>query len=193
MSTPWIAAFAFLWLAVIAVGVVMLGTLRRITSVLERAESQLEAEAVGVRPMSVLPSFELYDASGDLVTSESLIREPTILLFMESGCSPCRQLALALEGFDDTVDGVPFVVVLDDSPNARQVPIPPDIRVMYEREGAVSGLFESAITPQAFVIDVGGVVLDRKRPRNRLDLRELAWLQREGGATTTTRIPESAA
>jgi hypothetical protein len=186
MTTPWLVAFTLLWAFVILVAFVLVGALRRVTNVLEKAETQLAAEGSGVGVMTVVPEFELYRRDGTTISSAELVVEPTIVLFMESSCRPCKQLAVDLDGFDDKVDEVPFVVVLDDTQPAREFPISPGVRVLYERGHAVSDLFQSVVTPQAFVLDVGGVVLDRKRPRDYSALRQMAWWQREGGAPKTS-------
>jgi hypothetical protein len=188
VTTPWIVAFGLLWALVVLVVFVLVGVLRRVTNVLETAESQLTSDGSGASVMSRIPDFELYDRNGIGASSLELITEPTIVLFLESACRPCKQLAIDLDGIGESLDAVPLIVVLDDTDQGRQFPLPASVHALYDRDHVVADLFQSVVTPQAFVVDVGGLILDRKRPRGRSDLRQMAWWQREGSAPSLSSL-----
>lgn len=186
MSAPWIAAFVALWISLLLLAVILLGVLRRITGVLERAEAAISdagggIDLGGVAPGSVVSPFELRDADGRTVTSAEVITEPTILVFMSSRCGPCKALSRELGGAGATIDGLAFFVVMDDSDDGRRFTVPPSVPIVYQLDGAVSAIFQQRSTPQAFVIDQGGFVLDRAIPNSLEDLRSLAAKQKGGG------------
>jgi hypothetical protein len=184
MSAPWIAAFVALWLVVVLVVVVVLGFLRRATSVLEVAEQRLASvlrsgiDLGGVAPGSIMSLFELRDRTGTTVSSDTLIDEPTLLLFLSPNCAPCKRLVAELRGTD--IDGLPFVVVLEDTAGAGEYPLADDVRLLFQTGQSVSQLFESTVTPQAFVVDIGGFVLERVIPNSLADLRQVALRQKGG-------------
>jgi hypothetical protein len=182
VSAPWVAAFAALWLVTLLNTALVLGGLRRIGNVLERAEARLPAEepTFGKAIGSAVDPFHLVDESGADVPWDEFVREPTILLFMSTGCVACTDLAARLRDVDEQVDGVPLVVVMDDSPEARRELLPAGLRVLYQRDGAASRALENRATPQAYVLDPSGVVLSRGVPTGLDDLHDLARFQRGG-------------
>jgi hypothetical protein len=184
VSTPWVAAFAALWLVTLLNTAVVLGGLRRIANVLERAEARLPGAepALGAEVGSAVDPFLLFDENGDDVAWEEFVREPTILLLMSPHCVACRNLAEHLVGPRKHVRGVPLVVVMDDSPEGRREPLPPGLNVLYQRDGAATQALRNRATPQAYVLDRSGVVLSRRVPATLGDLRDLAWFQQKGGA-----------
>jgi thiol-disulfide isomerase/thioredoxin len=182
VSAPWVAAFATLSLVTLLNTAVVLGGLRRIASVLERAEASAPREepVFGAAVGSAVDPFDLVDESGRTVPWRELVREPTILLLMSSGCAACAALAEHLEDVREEVDGVPLVVVLDESGEASRERLPSGPRVLYQRDGAATRALDNRATPQAYVLDPSGVVLGRRVPATLDDLRDLARLQRSG-------------
>jgi hypothetical protein len=189
MSVPWITAFAILWLLVMLLGFSVVGVMRRAIAVLERAERQPTLDLGGVKPLTRLPRFQLLNDAGETVMSDQLLQETTLLVFMEAGCKPCRALARSLDGADREVAGMPLVIVLDDRGEVEEFALPADVPVFRQRSGAVSRLFESTVSPHAFVIDEAGVVLDRLVPGSMADLELLARRQRtEDAASQRLRV-----
>lgn len=84
MSTPWIIAFGCLWALVLLLAFVVLGTLERALAIIQRVDERA-AVGGGVSPLTVMPRFELLDEANNPFSSEALIREPTLLLFMDAG------------------------------------------------------------------------------------------------------------
>jgi thiol-disulfide isomerase/thioredoxin len=182
VSAPWVAAFATLAIVTLLNTAVVLGGLRRIASVLERAEARASAEepVFGAAVGSAVDPFDLVDESGETVAWRELVREPTILLLMSTSCAACAALAEHLEDVGEEVDGVPLVVVADDGAEARGERLPSGLRVLYQRDGAATRALGNRATPQAYVLDPSGVVLGRRVPATLDDLRDMAWLQRSG-------------
>lgn len=129
MSAPWIAAFAALSTLVGLIVVVLLGFLRRASAVLEEAEARLSAFTThatlgGAAPGTQVPEFTLEDAYGGSVSSAELLSSGAVVLFMESGCGPCRSLAASLSSRAYEAE-VPLYVILDDSPENDASPCRP--------------------------------------------------------------------
>jgi thiol-disulfide isomerase/thioredoxin len=180
MSGPWIAAFACLWLLVLLLGFTVVGVMRRMTGVLERTEHLLSQESDGVPPLTLIPPFEVVDEAGESLSSEHLLREPTIVLFMESGCKPCRALAAELADSRGAIGRVPLVVIAGDEGLGDGFGLSPDIPVLRQHGRDVAKLFKSLATPHAFVVDGAGVVLDRVIPGSVGDLEQMAERQQAG-------------
>lgn len=184
MSAPWIAAYAVLWLAVLVVAFTMLGVVRRIGGVLEGMERRLAAPAgeYGAAVDSTVSPFDLVDAEGRRVPFGELVGEPTLLLVMSNHCPACTSLARDLDGVGDAVGGVPFAVVTNAEP---ETPYPATLRVLYERDREATNALDNRATPQAYVLDPTGRVLDRRVPGSLSHLQEMAREQRrraENGA-----------
>jgi hypothetical protein len=165
----------------------VLGLLRRVTTVLEAAEAAVAGaldvpRAEGAAPGTRIPPFEVTTDGGRSVESTELLREGGVLVLMEAGCEPCRQLARELDGVGERIDGVPLHVVVEDTPAGRELPLPPGLSVLYQRDGAVSQAFGSRATPLAFALDPTGTVLERTIPGTRRHLRELAARCREAAS-----------
>lgn len=181
MTPAWIAAVSALWVLVLLLTFLVLGTLRRVAAVLEQVVPA-EAPVLGAAPTTVVSPFEVYDELGALVTWEEVLVEPaTILLFIEPGCLPCLRLLEQLDGVGERLEGVPFHMVTSDSPEARELPVPQELTVLYQRDGDVTRAFSNRATPQAYAVGNDRVVLDRRLPAEVSDLREMASYQRDGG------------
>ena len=177
MSAPWIAAFAVLWLTVLVLTFTVIGLVRRIGGVLEGVEQRLSpvVTELGAAVDSTISPFQVADAHGRAVTFEELVTQPTLLLVMSNHCSACLNLATQLEGVGESVGGVPFTVVTNAEP---EVPFPATLPVLYDPVGAATTALDNRATPQAYVLDAGGLVLDRRVPGSLADLEEMAREQR---------------
>jgi thiol-disulfide isomerase/thioredoxin len=184
MSAPWIAAFVVLWIGFLALAVILLGLLRRMSPILERAEAQLGVHgsrgSFGGAPVaSAVAPFQLVDAKGRTALSRESVEEPTLLLFVAPGCGPCEQILGGLDGVGERYEGVIFHVVVEEGKGS--VEAPPGVSLLYERNHAASAAFQTIVTPHAFVVDHGGLVLDQRIPGSAEDLRQMALRQRGGG------------
>jgi len=184
VSAPWIAAYAVLWLAVLVVTFTVLGIVRRIGGVLEGMERRLSAAPAdfGAAVDSTVAPFDLDDAEGRRVPFAELVSEPTLLLVMSNHCAACTKLAGELDAVGGAVGGVPLVLVTNAEP---ETPYPATLRVLYEREGEATTALDNRATPQAYVLDPTGRVLDRRVPGSLRHVEEMAREQRrraENGA-----------
>ena len=71
--------------------------------------------------------------------------------------------------------------------NAEEASYPAGLRVLYERGGEATNALDNRATPQAYVLDPTGRVLDRRVPGSLRHLEEMAREQRqraENGAGT---------
>ena len=189
MTWPWVVAFVALASATVLSFLIQLGFLRRATVVLERAEAALgraSAASTGIAPGTVVPKFSVRDRAGRLIDSGELLATPGVYLFLESSCSPCRKLADDFEDGGDALDGVPLRVVLDDSPAAREFPLPAAVSVLYDSARTAWTAFQNAATPQAYAVGAGGLVTETVVPASLADLRKLAAALEEGGERRTT-------
>jgi hypothetical protein len=177
MSLPWVIAFAALWIVILLVAFIVLGLIRRVVTVLERLERSVSDEIPGASLLSVIPPFEVTNESGEHILSEELIREPTIIVFVEAGCEPCRELTTGLGATSRSVGGVPLVLIADERGLGPEFRLRSDVHVVRQHRHEVADLFQSVVTPHAFVVDVGGVVLDRAIPASLADLEMLARRQ----------------
>lgn len=181
MTPAWIAAFCALWVLVLLLAFLVLGTLRRVTAAFEGV-SGAEVSAFGAAPTTLVESFELYDDAGLRITSEELLAEPsTILLFIKPDCGPCLSLLEHLDGIDERIGEVPFHVVAPESPRARTLALSRERPFLYERDGSASRAFSNRATPQAYAVGNNHMVLDRRVPASLEDLLVMAKFQREGG------------
>jgi AhpC/TSA family len=188
VSTPWIVAFVALWIFTLLLATILLGLLRRVMTVLEAAEARVTnaltaPRTEGAAPGTRIPAFEATMDGGRAVESTALLREGAVLVFMEAGCEPCKQLAAELEGVGERIDGVPLYVVVEGAPAAAELALPPSLSVLYQREGAVSRAFETRATPQAFAVDATATVVERMIPGTRKHLRELASRCKQASAS----------
>lgn len=184
MTWPWIVAHVIQWVFIVAVGLLLLGLLRRVSEFLEGAESRLRGAGIppsfgGLEPGSVVPGFELADSTGSVVRSAELLRSALLLLFMDPECDPCEDLARVMDASGE-VEGVPLIVVTAASPHDPDLRLPDGIRVLHQDGKSVSQAFENIATPQAFALR-GRMVIGRAIPQSMDDLRRLARLVAEGG------------
>ena len=191
MSTPWIAAYAVLWLTVLVLAFTMIGIVRRVGGVLEGMEQRLSVKAeFGAAVNSTISPFQVVDAAGRAVAFEELVTRPTLLLVMSNHCSACTALAAQLEGVGRSVNGLPFVVVTNAAP---EVPYPETLPVLYDPNGAATTALDNRATPQAYVLDPSGLVLDRKVPGSLGDLEGMALEQRGRAANGAGTAAEAQA
>lgn len=182
MSAWWTTAFVALWLVVMIVAVILLGFLRRVTAVLERAELAVSSGQVslgGARVGMHVDKFDAVDASGGHVPPDGLFTSAAIYVLLHSGCEPCRHLVDRIRTLRPSK--IPVVAVLDDTPAGREFQLPPHVEVLFEHDGSVAAAFKSGGTPQAFAVAEGGVLVDFIVPASVADLEHLARTLEKGG------------
>jgi thiol-disulfide isomerase/thioredoxin len=178
MSGFWIAAFLVLASFVAIQGLLVLGLLRRFAPVLERAEGALGSASGGhggLSPGAKAPPFELRSANGGKLTSSQLAGRPYVLLFVRSGCAPCKRLAeeIRVSG-EDPASGVELVVVANDAAGGMGFLDGPRTVILHQADDDVSRAFATTATPHAFAIDSSETVVATGYPNTLKQLQALA-------------------
>ena len=83
----------------------------------------------------------------------------------------------------------PFHVVVGEGEG--EVEAPAGGSLLSQRDRAASAAFQTLVTPHAFVVDHGGLVLDQRIPGSAEDLRQMALRQRGGGEPTDGHEPHT--
>jgi hypothetical protein len=157
MPIGWAITVVVLCVAVAILSIVVLGLLRQITPVLERAASlgefsPLSGPAVG----SQLPHFAAEGPDG-LVTAEQLRGAPVLLLFLSVGCGPCHDLAEELSRAD-IGDLAPQLVVVTGAGGLRELGLPAGLRVLTETDSEVRGALSVTSSPLVIGVSPDGIV-----------------------------------
>jgi methylamine dehydrogenase accessory protein MauD len=166
MPAGWAIAIVVLWVAVAGLAVVILGILRQITPVLERAAAQHGAMGPGNQGPPVgdpVPHFSARDTAGELVDEQSLRGQPALLLFLSVGCGPCEQLAAEIRRADLGVLARQLIIVTrPDGP--RVLGIPEGLRVVTETSDEMTGPLAVIALPFAIAVDASGIVKGARVP-----------------------------
>jgi methylamine dehydrogenase accessory protein MauD len=168
MGPGWLVSQIASWLALLSLGLLLLGALRNVATLSWRLD-QLEATTPskinrnGLKPGVKAPEFTLPDTDGNQVSLQAFAGRKVLLTFTQSGCRPCQAVMPALAKLQKS--GEIQVVVVNNGGGsstrdwARQqgVTIPVLVQERYE----LSKRYEAYATPFAFVIDERGVVVSR--------------------------------
>lgn len=179
MTGLWLVAFVALWALVVLIGLVVLGTLRRITLLLEAAEASFGAAARaslgGLSVGSMVPVFAAQTVDGRVFFAEvDLEEERTGVLFLSRSCEACQVLADDLSrGFVPGDLGARLVVVSEDGTTAREFARSAEVTVLVDENREVAEAFDARIVPRAFIVVQQRVVLAAGRPNDWDTLRRL--------------------
>lgn len=187
MSGPWIAAFGALCTIVAVLALTVLGTLRRVSVVLEQAESILRTRVGsgpgGLPPGTPIPDFEGLFSDGSQFTRSSLLGTPSVIVFLSRNCPACRALEEDLAGRDLSDLGTRAIAVVDDPRDADLLAMVAGFEAVVQTERSIADAFGSNATPHAFVIDAGGVIAASGTP-NAFDSLKRLVSSVEGGDRT---------
>lgn len=178
MPIGWIIAFVVLWLAVIALAVILLGALRQVTLVVEQLANSLPAnlnpvKLLGPEVGKPLPSFSARGIDGQLVGDQQLRGRAALLLFVSPDCPPCRTLTAEL-GRRELGTLASQLIIITEPASARMSGIPEGLRVLIESDNEVSERLSVHGKPFAIAIDPDGIVRDASVPNNVGHLNKLA-------------------
>jgi peroxiredoxin len=184
LNSAWIAAFAALAALVVLLGLVVLGTLRRITPLIERVEATIretseQAARAGLQPGSPVPAFAATEIGGHSFTDRDLRRSRTLLLFVGSSCAACDKLVSDLQSHRIPELEARLVIVADDAEEAPAFAAP-SVTVLTQVDHSVAQSFESDRIPHAFVIDQGRIIASGW-PNDWNTLRQLLDNAEKGG------------
>jgi thiol-disulfide isomerase/thioredoxin len=178
MTTGWVVAYASLWVAVVVVGVTLLGLLRRVNAVLAAAEQHSHlpsGSALGPALGTVVPEFVARTPDGGLERSATLrARGVTVYLFVSPGCGPCEAICNQLRA-SGWREHAPLVVVTSDSTEGRLLVsgIEP-ATVVLQRAREISDAFGVRPTPFAVTVDGDMQVVASRVPGSTADLLAVA-------------------
>ncbi len=186
MTAPWISAFAALWILVVVLGLLVLGTLRRIVPILERLESQTPAISADAAPRGLprgrpVPEFEASQASGDRFGISDLRGSPSFVLFLSEECRACARFVRDLAKDRVPELGAKLVLVVDDATLALELARAEGVTVLVQQDREIAEVFDSNVHPHAFALDAGGVVLASGTPNDWMRLRRLRESAAKGG------------
>jgi methylamine dehydrogenase accessory protein MauD len=153
-----------LWCAVLCLAFLLLGALRA-QGLLAWRVDQLEATMPsrigrsGLAPGKQAPNFTLPSAAGGDVSLHDFAGRKVLLVFTQSGCGPCHDIAPELNRLSTRNDNVQLVAINHGAPDDARRWIAESgahFPVLIQEDWSVSKSYESFATPFAFVIDEGG-------------------------------------
>lgn len=178
MTGPWAAAVVLLWLLVVLLAVLVLGLLRRLGPVLERAERALRAGGVpedlgGLPAGSRVQPFQVLERGRRVDFAEAGPAD-RVVLFVDASCPACTTLTEAL-GDGPALAGLPLVVVPGQSTPAEHYAglAAAGAVVLSQPDGAASAAFGQLAFPWAVAL-AGDVVVGQTVPGSPEDLVRLA-------------------
>lgn len=183
MTGPWIAALVALSALVFLLTLLVLGTLRRITPLLERTEAWLAAappHQSGLSPGTAVPPFVAVDNTGETFTTADLRGSRTLVLFLGSGCQACDRFVGDLRAGLAPDVGARLIVIAEDPEEARDLAAS-GVRVLVQEEHSLSRVFQSDRIPHAFVLGEEATVIASSWPNDWEGLRNLVSETKKGG------------
>jgi hypothetical protein len=187
VSTPWIVAFGFLSACVTLVALVLLGTLRRISAVLEQAEARLRemqtsAGPGGLESGSRLPVFRVQRFAGGWVSDDDLRGSAFLVVFVSSSCPACSELVRGIRRSGGDF-ALPTYIVVSSPEEVHLLGLDETRNVLIQADGDLSRAFRTTTTPHAFAFDSTGIVAAASTPNTLRQLEELVQnaLRPEGG------------
>jgi AhpC/TSA family len=168
VSAPWVTAFITLSGVVVVLGLIVLGTLRRLAPVIEQAEETLgrataTAAPGGLETGAAVPPFVADTVQGRTFTERNLHDAMTVVLFIGTDCTACDRLVDDLANDRASELQAQVVVVTRSEHDAAQLAQSAAVTVLADTDQSVAGAFMSQIVPHAFVLE-GGTVLNSGRP-----------------------------
>ena len=188
MSPFWFVSLVILWAVVLFLGFLLLGTLRA-WGVLNWRLEQLEATTPkrlgrdGLKPGKRAPDFTLPSGEGNEVSLHDFAGRKVLLVFTQSGCSPCKAVVPELNRLERGETQV--LVVNNGDPEATRkwsTEVGARFPVLAQDKLSISKKYEVFATPFAFLIDAKGVIVSKGIINNRQHIRYVL---------SATRVPGS--
>jgi methylamine dehydrogenase accessory protein MauD len=165
MNTTLLAVNVVLLVAVVGLAFLVLGVLRALGLVnwrLDQLEltrpSRLGRE--GLKPGRRAPDFTLVGVDGQERSLHGFVGRKLLLVFTQSGCGPCLDIAPELNRLHDTGAYQVLVVNNGNAESTREWAAETKARfpVLAQEKLSVSKRYEAFATPFAFLIDEQGIV-----------------------------------
>jgi len=193
MTTLWFISTILLWLAVLGLGFLLLGTLRSL-GLLNWRLDQLEATMPsrvgrsGLKPGTKALSFTLPSAAGGEVSLHDFVGRQLLLVFTQSGCGPCHDIVPELNRLQRNGEQQVLVVNNGDPETTRAWAgeVQPLFPILCQEQYSLSKRYEVFATPFAFLIDEQGFIVAKGIATSRQYLNYL--LTRAPIAAQTVRL-----
>jgi methylamine dehydrogenase accessory protein MauD len=174
MTIPAFVSCCATWLAMLALGFLLLGALRSLELLRWRLD-QLEAtmpskvNRSGLRPGARAPDFSLPDTAGDLVSLRDFAGRRVLLVFTQSGCRPCHAVMPELNRLQDAGEVQVLVVNNGEPGETRAWALESRARfpVLVQERYSLSRSYEVFASPFAFLIDENGRIASKGIINNR--------------------------
>jgi methylamine dehydrogenase accessory protein MauD len=177
METIMLVAFLILLVAVLFLGFFLLGTLRALGLLSWRLE-QLEATMPrrlgrdGLKPGKKAPGFSLPSSDGKEMALHDFAGRKVLLVFTQSGCSPCTQLVPELNRLGSSAVQVVVINNGDLEPTRKwSEEMGARFPVLAQDRFSVSKRYEVFATPFAFLIDEKRIIVSKGIINNRQHIR----------------------
>jgi methylamine dehydrogenase accessory protein MauD len=177
MSILWLLSIVLLWVMVLLLGFLLFGTLRALGLLSWRLE-QLEATTPkrlgrdGLKPGKRAPDFTLPSTDGKEVSLHDFAGRKVLLVFTQSGCSPCKKVVPELNRLER---GDTYVVVINNGDTETTCKWSTEVGacfpVLAQTQFSISKKYEVFATPFAFLIDAKGVIVSKGIINNRQHIR----------------------
>lgn len=179
MTGPWIAAVVALWAVVIVSLFILLGLLRRVSSLFDQGGPRQRSEQLDMQSLvkglpigEHVPSVVVETPAGaqvDLVVPGIW----NLVVLVSVACSHCRTLVSDLAETRSLPEGVRTVFVIEDTDAGREFVSAIEDIAAFQTGDAVGKALDTSATPYGFLIDPDGVVRARNHPNNAAALGSL--------------------
>jgi methylamine dehydrogenase accessory protein MauD len=165
MTTLLLISNIILWLVAVSLAFLLLGALRALGLLSWRME-QLEATTPsrlgrsGLKPGKKAPEFTLPSVSGAEVSLHDFAGRNVVLIFVQTGCSPCKEIVPELNRLHG--QGEPSVLVVNNGERAAAghwaEQVKAEFPVLVQKQFSLSKRYQAFATPFAFLIDERGII-----------------------------------
>jgi methylamine dehydrogenase accessory protein MauD len=165
MSALWMASIVLLWVVVLVMSLVLLGSLRSLALVRWRLQ-QLEATTPsrlgrrGLKRGAKAPDFVLPSVEGGELALSGFAGRRILLVFTQSGCAPCKRIVPELNQLHDQGDVV-VLVANHGNPELTErwaFEVGARFPVLVQEDLNLSRRYEVFATPFAFLVNEKGVI-----------------------------------
>lgn len=168
MTTLLLISTIVLWLTVLGLAFLLLGTLRALGLLSWRLE-QLEATTPsrlgrdGLKVGKKAPDFTLASVANGAQALRDFAGRKTLLVFTQSGCGPCKTIVPELNRLHDHGDCRVAVVSNGEPDHTRRWAEENGARfpVLIQEKLAVSKRYQVFATPFAFLLDEQGIITSK--------------------------------
>lgn len=168
MTTPWLITYLVLWAITLTTVFLLLGTLRSL-GLLQWRFDELEATRPvrkgreGLLPGKPAPNFTLPSAANAEVSLSDFTGRKVLLVFTQSGCGPCHDIAPELNRVQ--ARGEHHVLVVNSGEPEESAEMAAEVKARFpivtQKDWDISKKYQVFATPYAFVVDETGTVASK--------------------------------